>query len=169
MKTWKLLAGAALVVVMSGCGTSWTDYKSDSGKFTAQFPGTPQEKEMSAAGISAKGVVLDRGDRAFTVMYADLPGSADQFKNAALVEMSLDGAATGCVQNVKGKQTALDKIKLGDHPGRDVKAELPDGNELRNRIYMVNGRLYQVMVLGKKGYTTSPDAEKFLTSFKLTQ
>jgi hypothetical protein len=38
---------------------------------------------------------------------------------------------------------------------------------MRNRVYLVKDRLYQVGVIGRKGFTSSADAEKFFTSFKV--
>jgi hypothetical protein len=148
-------AVTALIAVLVFSGR-WTDYQSAAGKFSARFPEPPEEKETS----TDKAVGVDWGDRGFFVMYGDTPGAT---------EASLDMAAAAYAQDQGGKVTSVGKIKLGDYPGRDVKAALLGGKEIRNRMYIANGRMYQVTVFGPKGYTTSPDAEKFFASFKITQ
>ena len=63
------------------------------------------------------------------------------------------------------------KIELdGKHPGREILADIPSkGGAVRARVYLVGTRLYQIMVVGKKGFEESADTLKFLNSLKLTQ
>jgi hypothetical protein len=148
-------AVAVLIAVLVFSGR-WTDYKSAAGKFSAQFPEPPQEKIMH----DDKAVGWEWGERCFLIMYSDIPGAT---------EAGLDVAAAAFAQDQGGKVTSVAKIKLGDYPGRDAKAQLLGGREIRTRMYIANNRMYNVTVSGPKGYTTSPDAEKFFASFKITQ
>jgi hypothetical protein len=56
------------------------------------------------------------------------------------------------------------------YPGRDIEAELPNGKGLLHaRFWIVNKRLYQLMVVGTHSLAGSADATKFLKSLTLTQ
>ena len=153
----------ALGLLVTGCGTSsWQDYSSTAGKFTVQFPDKPREKEETHFGVTARIVVLEQKDRTFSVTYADL--TPEQ-----VARLSLDDYAEGSIEGVKGStKTGQETIKLGDHLGRDVRADLLDSKELRNRIYQVKNRIYHLTVVGKKGFGSSAEAEKFFNSFRLT-
>jgi hypothetical protein len=156
--TWVPTLG---LLVVAGCGTSWQDYSSTTGKFTIQFPDKPKEEEESRFGVTRHTVVLKQNDRTYSVSYVDwTPEQLEKF--------DLDRFAEGSVEGAKGKKTGQESIKLGDYPGRDVRVDLPDGKELRNRIYLVKNRAYVVTVVGKKGFPSSGEAEKFFNSFKLT-
>jgi hypothetical protein len=57
-------------------------------------------------------------------------------------------------------------VKLKSHPGRHVVIEKNGDVIARMRLFLVNRRLYQVMVLGD---ATAKDVETFLSSFELIE
>ncbi len=58
----------------------------------------------------------------------------------------------------------------GKHPGLEVRANLNEQPGIaRSRIYLVEGRLYQLTVAGTEPRATSADADRFLNSLVVTQ
>jgi len=77
----------------------------------------------------------------------------------------LDGAENGMIQNVNAKLLRSSDTKLANkYVGREVKAELPNKGLVLARIYVINRRLYQIVVTGTREWVTSADATKFLDS-----
>lgn len=151
------VVGLIVGLMISG---RWTNYQSTAGKFSVQFPEKPEEKTETAFGETAQLIGVDWGDRAFMVMHCDMPEAG---------EASLDVSAEGYAQDMRTGKPVVKKIELGGHPGREVKVECFGGREMRNRMYLAHGRMYQVTAVGPRGYTTSSTAEKFFASFKFTQ
>jgi hypothetical protein len=60
-------------------------------------------------------------------------------------------------------------VKLGDSPGREIHIETPTAGTYRARLYLVERRLYQVVVLAPKEVATSEASDWFLESFQLTK
>ncbi len=82
----------------------------------------------------------------------------------------LDSSRDGAVGNLKGELDSEKDIKLGDYPGREVRIAVDEGKKLfRARVYLVDQRLYQVVVFGTKDAATSKEADKFLDSFQLIE
>ena len=81
-----------------------------------------------------------------------------------------DSSRDGAVANMEGKLVSEKNVKLGKHPGREIRINVAEGKRLfRVRVYLVEQRLYQVVVFGTPETATSKDADKFLDSFKLTE
>ena len=71
---------------------------------------------------------------------------------------------------MEGTLASEKDIKLGEYPGREIQIDVANGNRLfRVRAYLVDQRLYQVVILGTKENATSKAADKFLDSFKLAE
>jgi hypothetical protein len=81
----------------------------------------------------------------------------------------VETAQKSALANVKGKVASTKKIKLGTHPGREVAitGDQP-GHGARARLYLIDKKLYIQLVVGANRFVESPDALKFLDSFKLT-
>jgi hypothetical protein len=142
-------------------------FSTDEGRFTAWMPAAPKGEKLTAAGVPLKAFNVEEKDGAYVVAYADMPVargvSADQAQTA------LDFARDGMVRNVNAQLTGESRIWLaGKYPGREVRAELPGKvGIVRARLYLVDRRLYQVMVVGRAPWANSADAGQFLNSFAL--
>jgi hypothetical protein len=159
-----------VVVLASGCKQAqWAEFASPEGRFKVQMPGTPTQKSEYTAGVEMKMFMVEQKGGAFAVAYADLP--IPQRESAQQTQLRLNGARDGCIQNVKGSLANESRITLeGKFPGRDIEVNLPAQKGLmRNKIFVVNQRLYQVMVIGSPAWTNSAEAKKFMESFALTQ
>jgi hypothetical protein len=131
------------------------------------MPGTPKEQTQQAAGITLKMYVVAQGNDGYAVGYADVPGVAAE--QGFQLEARLDGARDGAIRNVNGKLREEKKLTLeGKYPGREFIADVPEKKlVLRARLYIVNGRLYQTLVVGVADFANSDTATKFLDSFAL--
>ena len=109
-----------------------------------------------------------RGSTAYYVSYADYP--------AEIIEQSdpikiLEGSRDGASQSVSGKVTSDKPISLDRHPGREITVEGKDENgqsvTIKSRIFLVDNRLYQIMVISPQRNFDNNAADTFLQSFKL--
>jgi hypothetical protein len=163
---WMVTCGVLLV---SGCGKAeFKEFASADGRFKVQMPGTPKEQTQTAAGVTMKIYTLEEKDGAYAVSFADMPIPAGE--SEAQLQARLDGSRDGMLRNTGGILTSESKINLsGKYPGREVQADIASKKGiLRARFYLVDRRLYQVVVTGTKPWATSANATKFLDSLVLT-
>lgn len=158
------------VVLVAGCSKP-TPYDSATGKFTAEFPGSPKEQSQAMptplGTITAYIVGYESRSAAYMVMYADYPQSHVQSTSADEI---LDGACDGAASNINGRVISKTPITIGNHPGRELRVSAThEGKqvEVRNRVYLVGNRLYQVLVTSAPGGTQDSTANRFVDSFKL--
>jgi hypothetical protein len=162
-----VLAG---VLLLGGCQDGqMREYTSPDGQFKVLFPGKPKEETQLGIGGLMKKVSVSRRDGAYVVTAQEVKIAPDAAP--AVLEDRLDGVRNGAVSNIRGKLLREEKITLaGRYPGRDIVAEMPEQvGLLRDRLYLVGDRLYQVMVMGRREWVESPDAQRFLDSFTLTR
>ncbi|GIV97331.1 MAG: hypothetical protein KatS3mg057_1988 [Herpetosiphonaceae bacterium] len=138
------------------------------------MPGSPEKQSQSvstAVGpIDLHMFTLDLGTSAYMVSFSDYPA---EVITAAGPDAVLDGAAGGAISNVNGTVLNEREISISGYPGREIEVQIPktaenDEGTAKARIYLVDARLYQVLVLGTKGKLSTEDADRFLNSFKLT-
>jgi hypothetical protein len=171
-----LLLVLVVGALLAGCGggeAAWAEFKSEEGGFSILMPGKPTEETQTQAtelgNIDVYSYTYEEEDVAYMVGYNLLP--------AAMLEASssgpmLDGACDGQVSGVSGTEVSRQEIALGAYPGRDleIRVENADGiTTLHTRIYLVENKLYQILVVGREGQSTSPDTIKYLDSFKLLE
>jgi hypothetical protein len=145
------------------------EFTSADGRFKVQMPGTPKEGSQASGGATMKTYSIESRNGAYVVGYADLPIPANEPE--AAVQERLDGARDGAVRGGNATLSNSYRITLaGKYPGREFSATL-NGTKgiLRAKVYLVKGRLYQVMVIGTDSFANSSDSRQFLDSFALTQ
>lgn len=147
--------------------SSYTEFVSSEGRFKASFPGKPREKSQSVLGMKIKMFTVEESDGTMGVAYLDVPEK--NLKTSKQIEESLTNARNGMLKNVNAKLIKEDRITLsGKYPGREIRAEVSSKNiEMYSSIYLVNGRAYQVLIMGKAHWLESDKARKFLNSFAL--
>jgi hypothetical protein len=165
--------GLLVALTVSGCsGPTFKDYPSPEGGYTIQLPGPP--KEMRSGKLVVR--TFDHRHGTYAVVYHDIPApveeqskeSKDSKEKSKEIEDRLVGAQNGAVNKLGGTLIQDKKIQLGErHPGRVFLADLPDKRQLHERLYLVGGRLYQVLVLGEKAWVETREADQFLDSFAL--
>jgi hypothetical protein len=166
----KLLSLLGLALFFAGCQQpTWEELSSSEGAFSIFLPGSPTELTRTvntAAGpIDFHFFLLEQKDIAYLVGYSDYPEIAVQKTNP---EAILEGARNGAVASAQGKLLSELIISLNGYPGRELKIE-PAGGEgtINTNMFVVDNRLYQVMVVTPKEKAFSKHVGKFLDSFKL--
>jgi hypothetical protein len=157
-----VLLAAAIGSLLSGCGERLTEYRDDEGRFRILLPGTPSPLNEKVLGKGARAVQLKQPSGEYTVAWSDPePGKAG-------AEEQLDRHCNLAVENLKGKALSHKTISLAGQPGRELLVEAGDGQVLvRLRLYLVDGRLYQVAVGGAKWWVEKPSTAKVLDSFEV--
>ncbi len=160
-----LLFGAMFV---TGCGQAeFKEFTSQEGKFKVQMPGTPKKQEQETFGAKLVTYSVEQRNGAYAANFADMPIPAGE--SAEKLEDRLDGAQAGALGNIKAKLIDSKKVTLENkYPGREFNGELPDNKGMiRARVFLVNTRMYQIIVIGTKSFVNSADASKFLNSLTL--
>ncbi len=164
------VAAMLLSVSLVGCQqATWSEYSSPEGEFSVLMPGTPTKQirsvQTASGPLDAHMFLVEHGGVAYMVAFSDYPTMVIQDRPSQLI---LDGARDGAVANANGKLLGESMVSLNGHQGRELDIEPMGGKvTIRARIFLVDHRLYQVMVLTPKGKDFSGDVRKFLDSFSL--
>jgi hypothetical protein len=159
-----------LVAAKEKDAAEWKELAPKDGGFSVMMPGAPIEQKESLrlpsgpVDLLIYAVERKRDETAFIAMYCELPEAV--FKNGTN-EKRLDYARNRAVAATKGKLTGEKKLKLGANPGRELLFEVEGKGQVRQVLYVVKDKLYQLLVAGPKEKTMSKDADRFLQSFKL--
>jgi hypothetical protein len=102
------------------------------------------------------------------VAYSDYPAEIiEQTDPQALLDSSRDGA----VNNLGGTLVSEEVIDLAGNPGRSLVISANANQEqtatINSRIYLVENRLYQVLVVSPEGTESLEESLSFLDSFDL--
>jgi len=180
----RLLLAATLPLTLAGVAGAEGEEKPFAPKgagFSVMFPGAPTEHKQSiktAAGtIDVTLYIFEpqkgkKEEGQFAVSFSQYPEEA---LKAGSNEERLKNARDGAVKSVMGKLKREKTITLSGHPGHpghpglDLHIVAKDGVVIHTRIFAVQNRLYQTMVLGPSKLVSSKDAERFLESFKLAK
>jgi hypothetical protein len=166
-----LLVLAPLPAAAAGARGEWKVFHSKEGNYEVQLPGSPQENRNSVkTSVGTVYVVLAilevKKHEGYYVGFSELPEAVIKSETE---DRRLDNARDGAVSNSRGKLKSEKQIKLDGHKGRELEIEVDGKTLIRARLYHVNNRLYQVMVVGSRELVASADTGKFLDSFKLVK
>jgi hypothetical protein len=141
-------------------------FRCPDGRFTVTLPANPKKQELSVHGKRTTMFINQDRNGVHMVAYADLPIPA--IESSEKIRERLDGARDGMLQNVKAKLTGESSVTLqGKYPGREVQAEIPNvSGVIRARIFLVNGRLYQVATIGNSEWVNSTESTTLLGSLQ---
>ena len=155
----------SLFLLFVGDGDQLKEIKLDNGKVQVLLPATPEVMTQKLPnGVPLKMYLARTTNALCIVATMDLPDAAGDSEEK--LQERLDAARDLAVQNAKGKLLKETRIKLANkHPGREVTIELPTGQGVvRQRIYLVDGRVLQVMVIGSLEVVQGALASRFLDS-----
>jgi hypothetical protein len=164
----RALIAMTLTLSMSGCHMIMQDFTSKEYKFKVRFPGSPEEKQQTGPlGITMKMFMVENANGMYGVAVADMPIPSNESPDK--VQDRLDGAQAGAIRNINGTLISSTGIYLKGYPGREFSAAvtMPTQGQVRAKIFIVNRRMYQVMVLGTSAFANSEGANEFLNSFQL--
>ncbi len=134
------------------------------------MPGTPRQETRNANSQTGSFPVnifsVGRQNEAFyAVAYSDIP--ANRSLNSGEINQLLSNVASGFSRSAGGRLLSQQNIRLGSFPGREIRLQLEQGVIARGRIYLVNKRLYQIVVVTNKETSLTRSINGFFNSFKL--
>lgn len=152
---------------------NWQAFRSETGNFVVKMPSTPKEGSRGIpSGQTMIYYTAEVDDTASAmVSYIDFPPEAIQRVPTAKL---LDAAATGATSKsgtlIKSRK---DVMLQGRYQGIELELLPPSnvgtGTEMAHcRVYLVNSRLYTILVTGKDKSPIMSDSLMFLDSFQLT-
>jgi hypothetical protein len=168
--TWKILVTGCLFAA-GGCGpTGLPESTSEQGRFAIRLPAGQKEVLEQTPDRPIGTLILEQPSGTYQVAYQDVPSAAGE--SPEQLEHRLAEYCKEAVENSRASQGTLRGEKnitlAGRYPGREIVIELPPHREwIRSRVYLVEGRLYQVNASGKKGWVDSPETQKVLDSFRV--
>jgi hypothetical protein len=130
------------------------------GKLEIQLPGEPKQ------GKNELKLEKDGGKVVYLVTFSDIP-KADKVtdEQRALLVKSI---RESIVKSLDGKLLSEKDIKSGEHAGNEFRVESAAGL-YRTHVFLVNGRLYQLVVIGPPDVSTGKEAETFFKSLKFAK
>ena len=156
-RTLAVVAGCLLLAAAAGA----FEFKDEVGRFSAIFPAEPTLGKDEGISDSGPHVhyswTVEQENRTFAVIFTEYsrPIAKNYDKN---VRALLNQGAKLL------RQTAID---VSGVDGREIYTELPEKEVLRQRMFLVGNRLYQVIYQGPFGTESRADVEEFMASFQL--
>ena len=147
----------------------WQKLVSAEGAFSVLMPEKPNQKALS---FQVKGIIVEgksffassRTDALFTVAYA----TASVLPTGPQVESIFDAQRQVLTQGDETRMISAEKIVVNGYPVRQYKAVTEDGSAADERVYIVERRLYILLVLHDRK-REEPDVKKFFDSFVFEQ
>ncbi len=150
----------------------------DGDAFTVSFPGDATRSESveptDAGEVPTVSYDLAQADGAVYLVVVASDFSPEVMRHAD-PKVVLEGARDGAVGNTQGELKAERALtlegKLGakrkTYPGREFEAALPQHLTMLARVYLVESRLYQLMVVFDAAYDRRADFARLVASFQL--
>jgi hypothetical protein len=167
-----LLMGTLLVSACNAKTVTLEEFSSEAGNFSISTPKTMEETQQSVqtpvGPINIYTFTAESNDSAYVVAYSDYP---PEIVAQSDPEMLLDSSRDGALNNLGGTLVSEEVIDLDGNPGRslviDTATETGDKATINSRIYLVNNRLYQILVVTPESKAEKVDSAAFLESFSL--
>ena len=145
-------------------------FTSTAGNYSVKLPGIHSEGvlplDTPLGKVDMRFVTGEATGGVYAVIYSDFPafGSSEEFIDGVLQGLK---QAPGVQMLISLKDTL--KTEFGEYPGRLASLKLPTGQTTQERFYLVEGRLYQLRVVGGSNTEAPLTPEAFFGSFKLLQ
>jgi hypothetical protein len=148
----------------------WKPFSSTTGGFTILMPGIPNEEQKvintQLGSTTVYAFSVTRNNQAFYgVAYSDLP--ANIADNPREIDQLLSEVISSFSEVVGGKLVSQQPINLGNFPGREFRLQLAEEVVVVGRAYLVNQRLYQIVVGTDKERYLTKSIQGFFNSFQL--
>ncbi|BAZ69045.1 MAG: hypothetical protein KME28_09570 [Pelatocladus maniniholoensis HA4357-MV3] len=153
--------------------SEWKLFTAPDGSFTVLMPGMPkvitqtQKTYMGEINLQVFVGQLANQEVAYIVAYNDFPHSYGQMTNPQLI---LNNAQILAVKTTQSNLIGQRRISSSNgHPGKEIEYVNSGGKITKNRMYVADGRLYQVMAIAtkKQQHTLSQTINGYLNSFQL--
>ncbi len=153
--------------------SEWKLFTSPDGSFTVLMPGMPkfstqtQKTYMGEINLQVFVGQLANQEVAYVVAYNDFPHSYGKMTNPQLI---LNNAQTLAIKATQSNLVEQRSISSSNgHPGKEIEYVNSGGKITKTRMYVADGRLYQVMAIAttKQHKTLSKTINGYLNSFQL--
>jgi hypothetical protein len=132
----------------------WKLFNAPDGRFTILMPGTPnrstqyQKTYMGEINLEIFVAQPPKQEVAYVVAYNDFPYSYGQMTNPQTV---LNNARDLALKTTKSNLISQHNIRSSNgHPGKEIEYVNSGGKVTKTRMYVAEGRLYQVMAITSK-------------------
>jgi hypothetical protein len=167
-----LLVSALAITACDSNQMAMEQFSSEVGQFTvstpASFEETQQSIETPVGNIDIYTFTAETDESAYVVAFSDYP---PQMVAQSEPEMLLNSSRDGAVNNLGGTLVSEEVIDLEGYPGRSLVIKADDETNkptiISSRIYLVDNRLYQVLVVSPEGQEIQESSKTFLESFDL--
>ncbi|MDP5017631.1 hypothetical protein FJR11_15950 [Anabaena sp. UHCC 0187] len=155
----------------------WKLFSAPDGSFRILMPGKPEEAKQTvnakSGNIELNMFTVERQQEEvkYAVGYVDYSSEYIELLNRNnLVEKALDNGRDSVVKKAKGTLISEQKITLGSYSGREINYSKPGEKIVKQRIYLVDKRLYQISVetTKKRQKFLTKSIEGFLSSFNVS-
>ncbi len=184
MKKGNILGLILLVLATLSCGifgsetsssnqdnSNWKKYKSNNGNYSILFPVNPTEETTTMN--TAYGYVDNYSAKAnadgiyYSVVFNELPSS---YLSETTADGILDLSRSQMVDSVSGTLLSEKIISIDNYPGRELRVKFSSGSEsgiITVRVYVVEYRIYRIVVSTTEDDQFNNSINKFLNSFTL--
>ncbi|MEA5507632.1 hypothetical protein VB735_32005 [Halotia wernerae UHCC 0503] len=151
----------------------WKLYTAPDGRFTVLMPGMPEKNTQSQktymGEINLETFIAQppKQQVAYIVVYNDFPYSYGQMANPQLI---LNNARDMALKTTRSRLISQRSIRsYNGHPGKEIVYINSGGKITKNRMYVAEGRLYQVMAITtkKQQKTLAKTITGYLNSFQV--
>ncbi len=164
LTAWVVIGGA-----FASTALGQKPFISQEGGFSVQLPAAPTVADGDVGpGGRQRQYTVDRGDCAIVVSYQDNPGLANA--DATSLDNALKVGQNALEKAFQGKVIEQKAVKLNEkYAGREIAVTIPAAKGLcRGRLFLVRGRLYQLLVVGEPE-AVQREAGPVFESFTLTK
>ena len=145
---------------------SWTEYRTENGRFRAQLPGPPNVRKSAVA--------IGNNETAPAIeAVVSFPGVTYQLATIAYPQRVSQAASAERMldyfrDNLSAGHTYRNykELALGRVPGREFLLVESNGRTSAVRLFWSRGTLYTLTVTGSIGIEAKPETRKFLESFE---
>ena len=144
-------------------------YRTPSGGFQVRFPEGKapevEEKTITGGGAAVHLFKVQYGTSGYIVTYDDFAKGS-----ARTPQLILDGAREGVVETTGGTIDSERPVTINGHPGLDLAVTATTSGitmRQRVRVFLVDGRLYQLIVVAPSWSGATVVEQEFFDSFRL--
>jgi hypothetical protein len=142
----------------------WQEYRPAKSSFRVEMPGTPKagaQDLKSSPGQKLYYATMPFGKGAFTVVYSEV--ARDRL--TAPADKTLDEVLATAVKAMKAKVLTEQRETVGNFPARRLAYDPANGLIVTKRFVLAKNWIYQIAAVGPPGFSTTPEATRFLNSF----
>ncbi len=149
----------------------WKPFVPSDKEFSILLPGVPKKKSREIK--TRKGIVevtsltlVAKGKGGFYFSFSQ-PRKSSASRSGE--DDRLKQAKTKALKTIRGVLKKEQKLELGNFPGVELYISIKQNKHLRLRLFVIEDRLYQLLVVGTPAQVASADTNRYFASFKLTK